>query len=133
MHRLCVMLGGRVAEEIFFSRITTGALDDLQKARTLAYESIVKYGMNETIGPVNYEAQDDQAPYYKSFSEDTARIIDIEIAKMIQYALRIFLFATKTDDLIREAHTMTVTLLTERREETEKVAKHLNDRGVVTR
>lgn len=84
MHRLCVMLGGRVAEEIFFGRITTGALDDLQKARTLAYEAIVKYGMNETIGPVNYEAQDDQAPYYRSFSEETARTIDNEISKMIQ-------------------------------------------------
>lgn len=48
-HRMMMMLGGRIAEEIFFDTITTGASDDLRKVTQLAYSQVVTYGMNEKV------------------------------------------------------------------------------------
>ena len=53
--RMCMTLGGRAAEEIFFKRITTGAQDDLQKVTKSAYAQITQYGMNENVGNVSFE------------------------------------------------------------------------------
>ena len=53
--RMCMTLGGRAAEEIFFKRITTGAQDDLQKVTKSAYAQITQYGMNEAVGNVSFE------------------------------------------------------------------------------
>jgi AFG3 family protein len=52
---MCAALGGRVAEELFFGRITTGAQDDLQKVTQMAYAQVVKYGMSEKVGWVFLE------------------------------------------------------------------------------
>ena len=49
--RMCMMLGGRVAEQLTFGRITTGAADDLQKVTKLAYAQVSTYGMNAKVGP----------------------------------------------------------------------------------
>lgn len=54
LDRLCTILGGRVAEEIFFNRITTGAYDDLKKAYELAHTLVTKYGMSEKLGYIGY-------------------------------------------------------------------------------
>jgi len=52
--RLVTLLGGRAAEEFAFAgRISTGAVDDIQKATDMAYKAIAEYGLNETIGPVS--------------------------------------------------------------------------------
>lgn len=51
-HRMCMMLGGRIAEEIFFDTITTGASDDLRKVTQLAYSQVVTYGMNDKVCPL---------------------------------------------------------------------------------
>ena len=53
--RMCMTLGGRAAEQIFFERITTGAQDDLQKVTKSAYGQITQYGMNENVGHVSFE------------------------------------------------------------------------------
>merc|ERR1712223_590846 len=53
--RMCMTLGGRAAEQIFFQRITTGAQDDLQKVTKSAYAQITQYGMNENVGHVSFE------------------------------------------------------------------------------
>merc|ERR1711976_857376 len=53
--RMCMTLGGRAAEMIFFKRITTGAQDDLQKVTKSAYAQITQYGMNENVGNVSFE------------------------------------------------------------------------------
>ena len=53
--RMCMTLGGRAAEQIFFQRITTGAQDDLQKVTKSAYAQITQYGMNENVGNVSFE------------------------------------------------------------------------------
>ena len=53
--RMCMTLGGRAAEQIFFQRITTGAQDDLQKVTKSAYAQITQYGMNDNVGNVSFE------------------------------------------------------------------------------
>ena len=53
--RMCMTLGGRAAEMIFFNRITTGAQDDLQKVTKSAYAQITQFGMNERVGNVSFE------------------------------------------------------------------------------
>jgi hypothetical protein len=77
MDRMCMTLGGRVSEEIFFSRITTGASDDLQKVTKMAFQICSTYGMNETIGPVSY--QQDEGGFQKPFSEKTGQMLDDEV------------------------------------------------------
>lgn len=112
-------LGGRVSEEIFFGleNITTGAQDDLQKITRMAFEACANFGMNDVIGPVSYGG--DRAAkesWTKPFSEKTAEMLDFEVRKMIT-----------------TAYERTRNLLTEHREDVEKVAKLLLDKEVITR
>jgi AFG3 family protein len=51
--RMCMTLGGRCSEEIFFGKITTGAQDDLQKITKMAFEICANYGMDPAIGPIS--------------------------------------------------------------------------------
>ena len=88
LDRICMTLGGRVSEEIFFGieNITTGAQDDLQKITKLAFEACATYGMNDVIGPVSYGGSDKQRDsWQKPFSEKTAEMLDSEVRKMITY------------------------------------------------
>ncbi|BGP12239.1 hypothetical protein JCM10213_000067 [Rhodosporidiobolus nylandii] len=112
--RMCMTLGGRVSEEIFFKRITTGAQDDLQKVTRMANEVIATYGMNTTVGPLSYRQE--QESFQKPFSEKTAQLIDEEIRKMV-----------------RDAHRRTHELLTEKKEQVEQVAKLLLEKEVLSR
>jgi ATP-dependent Zn protease len=52
---MCVLFGGRVAEQIIFGRISTGASDDLQKITQLAYSQIARLGMNDKLGNISYQ------------------------------------------------------------------------------
>ena len=87
--RLPMMLGGRVSEEIVFGDITTGAADDLDKATTLVRQMICKYGMSETIGPVSFGKENGMVflgrdlGEERDYSEDTARLIDGEIKRIL--------------------------------------------------
>lgn len=82
LDRLCTILGGRVAEELFFSRITTGAYDDLKKAYELAFTLVTKYGMSEKLGYVGYMENE----YSKTYSDATNKLIDDEIKRLIDEA-----------------------------------------------
>src|SRR5690606_16348519 len=85
--RMCMTLGGRVSEQIFFGSITTGAQDDLQKVTKMAYAQVVTYGMNPELGPVSYgNPGDAEQQFQKPYSEETARMIDGEVRKMINRA-----------------------------------------------
>lgn len=95
MDRMCMTLGGRVAEEIFFSRITTGASDDLQKVTRMAFQICSTYGMNETIGPVSY--QQDQEGFQKPFSEKTGQMLDDEV----RFFLFFFFLIPRTGEFSR--------------------------------
>jgi cell division protease FtsH len=89
--RLAVLLGGRSAEEMIFSQVSTGAADDLQKATDLAERMITLYGMSETLGAVVFERITSEflggAPTpRRPLSDDIARQIDNEIHALIEAA-----------------------------------------------
>jgi cell division protease FtsH len=79
-------LGGRAAEEIVFGKISTGALNDLEKVTKQAYAMVAFYGLNKKIGNISYYDSSGQNEYSfsKPFSEETARVIDQEIHKMVE-------------------------------------------------
>eukprot|EP00730_Choanoeca_flexa_P016057 TRINITY_DN7509_c0_g1_i1.p1 TRINITY_DN7509_c0_g1~~TRINITY_DN7509_c0_g1_i1.p1 ORF type:complete len:760 (+),score=254.58 TRINITY_DN7509_c0_g1_i1:185-2464(+) len=117
LDRMCMMLGGRVAEELVFERITTGAQDDLQKVTRLAYSQIAVYGMNNKVGNLSFKMPDDNEPSFdKPYSEATAQMIDEEARNLVQ-----------------SAYQRTLDLLTEKRESVEKVAQLLLEKEVISR
>ncbi|KAF0197081.1 MAG: cell division protease FtsH [Bacteroidetes bacterium] len=83
---LTATLGGRASEEIIFGKVSTGALNDLEKVTKQAYAMVVYYGLNKEIGNVSYYDSSGQQEYSfnKPFSESTAQVIDVEIKKMIE-------------------------------------------------
>ncbi len=90
--RLPVMMGGRVAEEIIFGDITTGAYDDLQKATELARSMVCRYGMSKKVGPIIFGKEQGMVflgrdiGEERNYSEETARVIDSEIKRVLQEA-----------------------------------------------
>ena len=75
-----VALGGRIAEQIFFDTVTTGASDDIKKVTQIAQGLVTVYGMNDQVGLVSYQS-DDQ--FQKPYSEETAAEIDFEVKKLV--------------------------------------------------
>ncbi|CAL4096513.1 unnamed protein product, partial [Meganyctiphanes norvegica] len=115
--RMCVMLGGRVAESIFFGKVTTGAQDDLQKVTRSAYAQIVQYGMNERIGQRVYQMPEPgEMVMEKPYSEATAQTIDEEVKVLID-----------------KAYNHTIELLTTYKEQVNKVALRLLEREILNR
>uniref|UniRef100_I3N770 AFG3-like protein 1 n=1 Tax=Ictidomys tridecemlineatus TaxID=43179 RepID=I3N770_ICTTR len=113
--RMCMMLGGRVAEQLFFGQITTGAQDDLRKVTQSAYAQIVQFGMSEKLGQVSFDIpQQGEALVEKPYSEATAQLIDEEVRR-----------------LIGSAYDRTLELLTRCREQVEKVGKRLLEKEVL--
>jgi cell division protease FtsH len=91
LDRMAVLLGGRVAEEIIFNEISTGASNDLERVGEMARAMIRHYGMSESLGPVSYEKQrqsflpgGDGWPQQRMYSEDTARAMDEEVRTLVQ-------------------------------------------------
>ncbi|KAF4520289.1 hypothetical protein B566_EDAN004348 [Ephemera danica] len=115
--RMCMTLGGRVSEEIFFGRITTGAQDDLRKVTQSAYAQVVHYGMNPKVGNVSFDMpQPGELVMEKPYSEQTAQLIDAEVRT-----------------LISKAHKHTIDLLTKHKSEVEKVAERLLKQEILNR
>lgn len=77
---ITVALGGRIAEEIFFGKITTGASDDIKKCTQIAQGIVCEYGMVDSLGTIRYAADDG---FQKSYSEKTAKMIDTEVKNII--------------------------------------------------
>lgn len=80
MDKICKILGGRVAEEEFFGKITTGAYDDLNKAFDMARNMVTKLGMSQKIGYINF-AENQYG--IKTYSDETNTIIDQEVKRII--------------------------------------------------
>lgn len=86
---IMVSLGGRIAEEIIFKDITTGASSDIKKATGAARDMVTRYGMSETIGVINYNSDDDEVfigrdlAHAKSHSELVSGEIDREVKRII--------------------------------------------------
>jgi len=85
---MCAVLGGRAAEELFFGRISTGALNDLEKVTKQAYAMVSYFGMSEKIGNRSFYDSSGQSEYSftKPYSEDTAKLIDDEVKLLIEKA-----------------------------------------------
>jgi AFG3 family protein len=83
-------LGGRAAEEIIFGKVSTGALNDLERVTKQAYNMVVYFGLNEKIGNISYYDSTGQQEYSfnKPFSERTAETIDQEISKLVEKAYK---------------------------------------------
>ncbi len=121
--RLSVLLGGRVAEEIIFGDISTGAQNDLQRATDIARAMVKEYGMSEKLGLLVYEKPtnpflktDTWQPKEKEYSDEIAALIDSEVKRFID-----------------EAHERSRKILTEKRETLEKLANLLLEKEVVER
>ncbi|CAG9536106.1 unnamed protein product [Cercopithifilaria johnstoni] len=89
--RMCMLLGGRAAENIIFGRITTGAEDDLKKVTKSAYAQVQLYGMSKTVGPLSFPIMDDSKRseleiYKKPFSMKLQHLIDQEVSKLVSKA-----------------------------------------------
>ncbi|MCR4930576.1 MAG: ATP-dependent zinc metalloprotease FtsH [Lachnospiraceae bacterium] len=88
-HRIMVSLGGRIAESIIFEDITTGASSDIQKATEIARSMVVRYGMSDKLGMINYENDGDEVfigrdlAHTKPYSDKTAAAIDEEVRAII--------------------------------------------------
>ena len=85
LDEMCAAMGGRAAEEVTFGKISTGALSDLEKVTKQARAMVTIYGLNDKIGNISYYDSSGQNQYYgKPYSEETARVIDLEISNIIE-------------------------------------------------
>ncbi len=97
---IIVGLGGRVAEALVMGDISTGASNDIQKVTKTATNMVVKYGMSEALGPINYTSGDGEIfigrdmGHTKNYSEETAAKIDSEVHRIISEAYK------KTEDIL---------------------------------
>lgn len=114
MDQICMTLGGRAAEDIFFGKISTGASNDLQQITRIAYSMITVYGMNDKIGNISFYDPSTENSFTKPYSEETGKMIDEEVRKLIDIA-----------------YDRTKNLLTERKEEVDKLAKALLSKEVL--
>ena len=114
MDQICMTLGGRAAEEIFFGKISTGAANDLQQITRIAYSMVTAYGMNKKVGNVSFYDPSQENTFTKPYSEETGKIIDEEVRGIID-----------------QAYQRTLDLLKERRTEVEQLAKELLEKEVL--
>jgi cell division protease FtsH len=114
MDQICMTLGGRASEDIFFGKISTGASNDLQQITKIAYSMITVYGMNDKVGNISYYDPNQENVFTKPFSEETGKMIDEEVRKLID-----------------KAYQITKKLLTEKKGDVEKLAKELLKKEVL--
>jgi cell division protease FtsH len=93
---ICMTLGGRAAEDIIFSKISTGAQNDLERITKLGYAMVTIYGMNAKIGNLSYFDPQNEYGFQKPYSEETAKMIDEEVRELVDKAF------IRTKDLLRE-------------------------------
>jgi cell division protease FtsH len=114
LDQICIFMGGRTAEEITFGHQTTGASNDIKRATSLARKMVCDYGMTEELGPVSYGEKDDsifigrEVNRHRDYSESTAEVIDRRVRAVIE-----------------EQAGRARTILTEHRDELERLAKAL--------
>jgi cell division protease FtsH len=115
LDEMCMALGGRVAEDIVFGKISTGALSDLERITKMAYSMVTVYGMNEAIGNISfYDSKQSEYSFNKPYSDATAELIDREVRKIVE-----------------DAYVRTKKLLSEKRGELEKLAMVLLDKEII--
>ena len=118
LDEMCATLGGRAAEQVVFNNISTGALSDLEKVTKRAQAMVTVYGLNDKIGNISYYDSSGQSDYNfgKPYSEQTAKIIDEEISKMVE-----------------TQYQRAIKILTDNRDKLEALAGKLLDKEVIFR
>ncbi|HIF49286.1 MAG TPA: ATP-dependent metallopeptidase FtsH/Yme1/Tma family protein [Cytophagales bacterium] len=112
---ICMALGGRAAEEIIFGKISTGALNDLERITKMAYSIVSVYGMNKNIGNISFfDSKQSDYNFTKPYSDSTAEKIDFEVKKIVE-----------------NAYERTKNLLINKKEQLEKVAKKLLEKEIL--
>lgn len=117
MDRLAVLLGGRVAEDIVFKDVTTGAQNDLERATKIARQMVTEFGMSESLGPVTLGRKEHQIflgrdiSEQRDYSEEIANKIDKEVRKIIE-----------------SAYTRAKDILTKNKRKLKKIAHNLMER-----
>jgi AFG3 family protein len=115
LDEMCMTLGGRAAEEIIFGKISTGALSDLERVTKMAYSMVTMYGMNDRIGNISfYDSKQSEYNFTKPYSEETAKLIDEEVKKLISMA-----------------YERTKKLLLDKKNELEILAKELLEKEII--
>lgn len=109
-------LGGRAAEQVIFGKISTGALNDLEKVTKQAYAMVAYYGLSEKVGNLSYydSSGNQEYSFNKPFSEKTNEVIDKEISTMVE-----------------ESYKKALKILTDNKEGLEKLAHKLLDKEVI--
>jgi AFG3 family protein len=111
---MCMTLGGRVAEDIVFGKISTGAQNDLERITKLAYAMVTIYGMNEKIGNVSFNDAQGEYQFNRPYSEKTSELIDQEVRGQIN-----------------AVYQRTKQLLTDKRDGLEKLANKLIEKEIL--
>lgn len=111
---MCMTMGGRVAEDLVFGKISTGAQNDLERITKLSYAMVTIYGMNSTIGNVSFHDPQNEYNFNKPYSEKTSEMIDHEVRL-----------------LIAQVYERTKQLLTEKRDGLEKLAQKLIEKEIL--
>jgi len=116
MDELCVLMGGRVAEEIYRGVPCSGALNDLERLTQLAYAMVKYYGMSDKLGNLSFYDSTGSRGFdlTKPYSEKTSEVIDEEVNKLIE-----------------SVHAKTLEILTEHKEEFEKIAQMLIEKELI--
>jgi cell division protease FtsH len=89
LNNICILLGGRVAEELIFNEITTGAGNDIERATEMARKMVCEWGMSEVMGPLSFGKKEEQIflgreiAQHRDYSEATAVRIDDEVKKLV--------------------------------------------------
>ena len=112
--QICMTLGGRASEQLNFGKISTGAQNDLQQVTKIAYSMVTIYGMNEKVGNVSFYDPAQENSFVKPYSEETSKLIDEEVRKLID-----------------KAYDRTKELLTQKDSEVKKLAEALLDKEVL--
>lgn len=115
LDEICATLAGRASEEVFFGKISTGALNDLEKVTKQARAMVSYYGMSPQVGNITYyDSADSEYSFTKPYSEKTAETIDKEIL-----------------DLIEEQYQRAIALIKKHKRKLEKLAKNLLEKEVI--
>jgi len=112
---MCMALGGRAAEDIIFGKISTGALNDLERITKMAYSIVSVYGMNKNIGNISFfDSKQSDYNFTKPYSDSTAEKIDFEVKRIVE-----------------EAYERTKNLLIDKKEQLKKIAKKLLEKEIL--
>jgi len=115
LDEICAAMGGRAAEEVFFDKISTGALSDLEKVTKQAYAMVSIYGLSKEVGNISYyDSSGQQSGFTKPYSEERAQLIDKEVSKILE-----------------EQYTRAKQILLDHKDKVEKLGSELLEKEVI--